>query len=877
MTNERLATRLIELESFQKQYRTLVVDSVIQQFSLSSAYQFCPKIDWNYLLKCASILATSQQGRCEDAALRIAQHCLVSFTARSYFSNPENIPNTRMRDAACMILDTLTNKPAIKLAEKQGLVQANFEDRLPLPLSLDYINGTLSNSLPSKQPDDIYVNRFQIDLWERIQQTRWLSVSAPTSTGKSFLLCNWMSEAVAEGKPQLIVYLVPTRALIQQVADDLKKHFAKKGIKANISSFPHVDKLDQSQNNIFVFTQERLYLFINSGKYEQLIDTVIVDEAHKVEDDARGLLLEQAIDKLVVANSNIKFIFACPFINNPEILLQQSPSAIHADAFKSEHVTVNQNLIWIRQTPRKPLYWEMELIIDKKDSIPLGQIKLAARFDRESKKLPLIAHALCKSGCLIYSNSPSQTETMARYLYELSGEGSETDDAEMLSLIDLVKKTIHQDYELCVTLARGVAFHYGNMPLLVRSEIERLFRASKIRYLVCTSTLIEGVNLPCKSIFICKPQRGNGKPMKEFDFWNLAGRAGRLGHEFQGNIICVEPHRWASEPPREKRGFAIQTASEKYLRNPDEFIDYCTRMHEKKPQYNQGYEQLFSYMLSEYRNKGIDDSRIWKFIPDNFIDKIQQFVCAANESLKTPFEIVQRNPGINPLGMDSLLSFFDGYSTQKGKSIEMLVPTLPESDDAVEVYRRILSSINTYMSPIFGNHSEVHKRIHVLSIIVVNWMNGHPLARLIQSRIKYEKTKGKQNIAGAIRQTMDDVEQYARFLVPKYMSCYVDLLKHHLEKHGDFLASSEISAVKLNMWLEYGVSSNTHLALMAIGLSRTSAIFLSEYIANTEMSEKEAKQWLEKKIHPGMDIPIAIQREICEALGKTYVSTKNTD
>ena len=28
--------------------------------------------------------------------------------------------------------------------------------------------------------------------------------------------------------------------------------------------------------------------------------------------------------------------------------------------------------------------------------------------------------------------------------------------------------------------------------------------------------------------------------MTEIDFWNLAGRAGRQGKEFQGNIICID-------------------------------------------------------------------------------------------------------------------------------------------------------------------------------------------------------------------------------------------------------------------------------------------------------------------------------------------------
>ena len=46
----------------------------------------------------------------------------------------------------------------------------------------------------------------------------------------------------------------------------------------------------------------------------------------------------------------------------------------------------------------------------------------------------------------------------------------------------------------------------------------------KRQYLVCTSTLLEGVNLPAKSIIIRKPTRGQGNPLNQNDFWNLAGR-----------------------------------------------------------------------------------------------------------------------------------------------------------------------------------------------------------------------------------------------------------------------------------------------------------------------------------------------------------------
>jgi replicative superfamily II helicase len=87
----------------------------------------------------------------------------------------------------------------------------------------------------------------------------------------------------------------------------------------------------------------------------------------------------------------------------------------------------------------------------------------------------------------------------------------------------------------------GVAFHFGNMPSLMRQEIERLFRIGKLRFLVCTSTLVEGVNLSCRTIVVRGPRKGMGNPMEPHDFWNLAGRAGRWGDEFQGNIVCLDP------------------------------------------------------------------------------------------------------------------------------------------------------------------------------------------------------------------------------------------------------------------------------------------------------------------------------------------------
>lgn len=148
----------------------------------------------------------------------------------------------------------------------------------------------------------------------------------------------------------------------------------------------------------------------------------------------------------------------------------------------------------------------------------------------------------------------------------------------MTDLIKLIKKTIHRNYKLAETLSAGVGFHYGNMPLAIRNGIEELFKTGDIKFLVCTSMLIEGVNLPAKTIYMRGPQKGKSIPMNEMDFRNLAGRAGRQGKEFQGNIICVDADDasvWKTPVPQSRKKYPIQSSIERiYKENQDDFLNY---------------------------------------------------------------------------------------------------------------------------------------------------------------------------------------------------------------------------------------------------------------------------------------------------------------
>lgn len=94
-------------------------------------------------------------------------------------------------------------------------------------------------------------------------------------------------------------------------------------------------------------------------------------------------------------------------------------------------------------------------------------------------------------------------------------------------------------------MKKGIAFHFGKLPQRIREKIEELYEQKAIDYMFCTSTLLEGVNLPAQNIFILNNTIGLRK-FTDVDFWNLAGRAGRLSKELSGNIICVrlDSNKW---------------------------------------------------------------------------------------------------------------------------------------------------------------------------------------------------------------------------------------------------------------------------------------------------------------------------------------------
>lgn len=506
------------------------------------------ELDWSRLILAGSILAQSLARPTQEAALRIATGAVI------LSDRPD------VRDAGAVLFDKLSNARSVALAVNRDLIEGGLEDRLGFGLRLEAMRRRVDGSILRKgQGDRLSVNGFQKAFWNAAEtEGAWVSASAPTASGKTWLVLQWLIEWIGR-EPGVVIYLAPTRALVGEIESELRSHLKDLGIEEiEITTLPLEEKYraaqEEGRSMVFVLTQERIHLLANHVEGGVQAALLIVDEAHKIGDEQRGVILQDAIERLTRSNPKMRVVFVSPSTENPEILLTDTPEGRTKEVVDSSTPTVLQNLLLVRQKRGKPKIWEMQLAHEGIE-ISLGEIGLAsAPGSVGNKRLAFVADALgAKGGVLVYCNGASAAEKTAGLIHDLQDE---VDDPALEALSHLVKKAVHPSFRLAEVVRRGVGFHYGNMPSLVRAELERHFREGKLRYLVCTSTLVEGVNLSCRTIVVRGPKKGNSTPMTPHDFWNLAGRAGRWGNEFQGNIVCLDAkdeNQWPSGVPERAR------------------------------------------------------------------------------------------------------------------------------------------------------------------------------------------------------------------------------------------------------------------------------------------------------------------------------------
>lgn len=378
-----------------------------------------------------------------------------------------------------------------------------------------------------------YLTPVQASVRRAIDNNQFVSVSAPTSAGKSYSIRDFIAEQNGDA-----VIIVPSRALIAEYINTIKRRF--KGDKTVMVS-PFIDKVFTSRNlrRVFIVTPERARdLFANNIKLN--VNVFFFDEAHVSEEKERGVIFDVLVRRVQKHFPKAKLIFAHPFVENPEAQLKKHEFSKNTGYARSyTHGSVGKLCIFKHSNGKNfyfSPYTDNGHLIKNCVEFPNDFDKFA--FNGEHSVLVYVSKASIYNGSFL--------NDFNKYIKKFSS----VKDPKALEIIEAVEHILGADQKghnsnLVSLLHKGVVIHHGSVPLEVRFLVEDFIRNGNAKICFATSTLAQGVNMPFDIVWLDNMRIiGNQISDRALAFKNLIGRSGRLSTKMQfdfGYVFTKKP------------------------------------------------------------------------------------------------------------------------------------------------------------------------------------------------------------------------------------------------------------------------------------------------------------------------------------------------
>lgn len=400
------------------------------------------------------------------------------------------------------------------------------------------------------------------------QATDAIVIELPTSGGKTLLAQFKMLQALNqfEADQGWVAYVAPTRALTAQITRRLRLDFSPLGINVEqLTGAVEIDSFEddlltgvdgQKNFDVLVATPEKLQFVIRNKKVSRPLALVVMDEAHNIGDDSRGMRIELLLATIKRECMSANFLLLMPYVENAAKLTRWlSPDAGRTISIGTTAWKPNERIVGIYHVEKNDTVrggWNLKYktLITTPKTIHLGGSHKVGRtkpinisFSKAKGNFALqtgaMARVLSERGTSIaVANQIRSTWTMAKKIKDSLHAYSPV-PAEIQLVQRFLADEISPKFELIDMLAYGVSVHHAGLSDEARTLIEWLAEESKLRVLCATSTIAQGINFPVSSVFLASrfvPAGGRSIEMKPRDFWNLAGRAGRLQHDSVGVV-----------------------------------------------------------------------------------------------------------------------------------------------------------------------------------------------------------------------------------------------------------------------------------------------------------------------------------------------------
>ncbi|TFC86671.1 DEAD/DEAH box helicase [Cryobacterium sp. TMT3-29-2] len=436
--------------------------------------------------------------------------------------------------------------------------------------------------------DSIRASRFPKELWPAqlaIGRGGFFAGSSgiiqmPTSSGKTRSMEMILRAGFLSKRVKLAVIVAPFRALSHEIASSLQLAFSGEGVRINeLSDALQLDFAadfaallgEETQVGILVLTPEKLqFVLRQESQLVRQFDLVIYDEAHQFDSGARGVTYELLVAELRAGLSERSQVVAISaVIRNADDLRAWmlgddgvvvdgsglSPTA-RAVAFATWIEQRGQLQFFETDNYEYPDYF-VPRSIESQSLVSRGRETATRVFpDKDDKKvatdvsLYLGLRLAPKGAVAIFAGTKATASKIASRAVDiferevlLTRPAEISDPKELSGLADLVRMHFGAFSDQWHAAKLGIFVHSADTPNGLRLTIEHAMQKELIQFVICTSTLAQGVNLPIRYLIVSGTRQGT-ESISVRDFQNLLGRAGRAGMHTEGLVVFADPRTY---------------------------------------------------------------------------------------------------------------------------------------------------------------------------------------------------------------------------------------------------------------------------------------------------------------------------------------------
>jgi replicative superfamily II helicase len=366
-------------------------------------------------------------------------------------------------------------------------------------------------------------------------------VAAPTSTGKTLIGELAALGAAANGRRAM--FLLPTRALVEEKYEEFAGTFGPAGVRA-VRSYGGVDDDDAAlvalQFDVAFLTYEKcLALCLQRDHVLDALGVVILDEVHLLGERSRGQSVEMLLGLLRARRrmgQHVQVVALSAALGDL--------GGLH-DWLGAALVPPDPRPVPLRSGVVDPT-GRFRFRNDADGTATLGEESMfdprdldLRPFGGNGRAREAIALAIARARLpdptaqlLVFRAKKPDTRTMANALARRCGLTACGDAVAGLTPEGHARDESRASAQLRECVESGVAFHFADLDREERQVVERSIRSGDIRVTVSTATLASGVNTPATDVIMVDHMRydsdiGRDAPYPVSEVRNTMGRAGR--------------------------------------------------------------------------------------------------------------------------------------------------------------------------------------------------------------------------------------------------------------------------------------------------------------------------------------------------------------